>query len=157
MDKEKYKYEVLTGTLLIKGVSTAEHGIYSCFCKHLTAMTYNVKSVELIVKRDWEEVYESDSSTNMFRVSLLLFVTFILILLLYVLYQLQRRPAALFKDMLDEESPDEDDKPHTSFQRMVNSTNTIDTHGIDGLDNTSLDTELPKEFQTRVIISNQSK
>lgn len=50
---------------------------------------------------------------------------------------------------------DEEDKPNTPFQRMVNSTNTIDTQGMDGLD-TSLDTELPKpeEFQTRVIISN---
>lgn len=55
--------------------------------------------------------------------------------------------------MLDEESGEED-RPHSSFRKMVDSTSTIDTRGIDGLDNHSLDTELPKEFQTPLIVSN---
>ncbi|XP_008479171.1 uncharacterized protein LOC103515998 isoform X3 [Diaphorina citri] len=67
INQEKYKYEVLTGTLFIKGVSTQEKGIYTCISKHLDNPTMSAKSVELIVKKDWENVYEEDPSTNLLR------------------------------------------------------------------------------------------
>ncbi|XP_026684316.1 uncharacterized protein LOC103515998 isoform X2 [Diaphorina citri] len=64
INQEKYKYEVLTGTLFIKGVSTQEKGIYTCISKHLDNPTMSAKSVELIVKKDWENVYEEDPSVR---------------------------------------------------------------------------------------------
>uniref|UniRef100_A0A8D8U7N8 Ig-like domain-containing protein n=2 Tax=Cacopsylla melanoneura TaxID=428564 RepID=A0A8D8U7N8_9HEMI len=64
VDKQKYKYEVLTGTLYIKGVSTQEKGVYTCISKHLDNPSMSAKSVELVVRQNWETVYEEDSSVR---------------------------------------------------------------------------------------------
>ncbi|XP_054261813.1 uncharacterized protein LOC128985878 isoform X2 [Macrosteles quadrilineatus] len=59
-NRDKYKYEVLTGTLYIRGVSSNEQGVYTCICKHISNNSFYAENVELVVKRDWEEVYETD-------------------------------------------------------------------------------------------------
>ncbi|XP_046666192.1 uncharacterized protein LOC124358010 isoform X6 [Homalodisca vitripennis] len=59
-NKDKYKYDVLTGKLHIRGVSSNEHGLYTCVCKHITDNSFFSETVELLVKRDWEDVYETD-------------------------------------------------------------------------------------------------
>jgi len=68
LDSEKYNYEVLTGKLLIRGVSTAESGFYKCVSRGISDNSaINIHIVELIVKKDWEEVWENDYETNLLR------------------------------------------------------------------------------------------
>jgi hypothetical protein len=42
-------------------VSTAEAGFYKCVSKGLTDPSFNIQGVELVVKKDWEEVWETDT------------------------------------------------------------------------------------------------
>lgn len=49
-----------------QGVSSQEKGIYTCISKHLSNPSMSAKSVELIVKEKWENVYEEDPSVSLF-------------------------------------------------------------------------------------------
>lgn len=47
-------------------MSTSEAGFYKCVSRALAAADANIKidNVELIVKKDWEEVYEDDTQVS---------------------------------------------------------------------------------------------
>ncbi|XP_054261180.1 uncharacterized protein LOC128985585 isoform X3 [Macrosteles quadrilineatus] len=99
-NRDKYKYEVLTGTLYIRGVSSNEQGVYTCICKHISNNSFYAENVELVVKRDWEEVYETDHFTNVFRVVLMVTILLVLIALLLVLYNMRTDRQARFRGTL---------------------------------------------------------
>ncbi|XP_052122011.1 uncharacterized protein LOC113215924 [Frankliniella occidentalis] len=105
----KYKYEVLTGKLFIKGVSTSEAGFYKCVSRAVSADPANIKieNVELIVRKDWEEVYEDDTETNTFRAVAALSVILVALLLLLFFLRMRRTRPLRFRDLIDEESQDE--------------------------------------------------
>lgn len=48
----------------LQGVSTTESGIYQCITKAIGGHTLKVKGVELVVKRDWEETFETDPEVS---------------------------------------------------------------------------------------------
>ncbi|KAJ4450878.1 uncharacterized protein [Periplaneta americana] len=149
VNREKYRYEVLTGTLYIKSVSTSEAGFYKCVSKGLTDPSFNVQAVELIVKKDWEEVWETDPETNVLRVAVAVVTLIVLIGLAFLAYRLiKRRRTSRFRDMSDEESPDET-VPHGGSYNVSNLPPMTPTHASpsQGLDNPALDTDFPKEFQ----------
>ncbi|XP_054261179.1 uncharacterized protein LOC128985585 isoform X2 [Macrosteles quadrilineatus] len=129
-NRDKYKYEVLTGTLYIRGVSSNEQGVYTCICKHISNNSFYAENVELVVKRDWEEVYETDHFTNVFRVVLMVTILLVLIALLLVLYNMRTDRQARFRALADEESPDE--------------AGTVNGRQMSDLDSHGLDTELPR-------------
>ncbi|KAJ1525733.1 hypothetical protein ONE63_008941 [Megalurothrips usitatus] len=100
LNEYKYKYEVLGGRLSIKGVSTAEAGFYKCVSRSVAAGAANlrIENVELIVKKDWEDVYENDAENNTFRAVAALSVTLVALLLLLFFLRMH---------LIDEESQDE--------------------------------------------------
>jgi len=51
---------------MLQSVSTAEAGFYKCVSIGLADPSYNVQSVELVVKKDWEEVWETDKEVCCF-------------------------------------------------------------------------------------------
>jgi hypothetical protein len=51
---------------LLQSVSTAEAGFYKCVSKGLTDPSFNIQGVELVVKKDWEEVWETDTEVCCF-------------------------------------------------------------------------------------------
>jgi hypothetical protein len=53
-------------TPMLQSVSTAEAGFYKCFSKGLTDPSLTVQGVELVVKKDWEEVWETDTEVCSF-------------------------------------------------------------------------------------------
>lgn len=109
-DDYKYKYEVLTGRLYIKGVSTSEAGFYKCVSRALAAAdpaNIKIDNVELIVKKDWEEVYETDTQNNTFRAVTALSVVLVFLLLLLFFLRMRRSRPLRFRDLIDEESQDE--------------------------------------------------
>ncbi|XP_034239894.1 uncharacterized protein LOC117644487 [Thrips palmi] len=109
-DDYKYKYEVLTGRLYIKGVSTSEAGFYKCVSRALAAAdpaNIKIDNVELIVKKDWEEVYEDDPENNTFRAVTALTVVLVLLLVLLFFLRMRRSRPLRFRDLIDEESQDE--------------------------------------------------
>ncbi|XP_047121605.1 uncharacterized protein LOC124805167 [Schistocerca piceifrons] len=147
INREKYKYEVLSGTLYIRGVSSAESGFYRCVSKSLHDPAYNIKSVELVVRKDWEDVYENDYETNMFRALVAVAVLLAIVVICVVLYVLWRKKQSnRFRGMLDEESPDESPVGCSySVQSLPGMNSTPKSHiQQQGIDNPALDTELPK-------------
>lgn len=109
LNEYKYKYEVLGGRLSIKGVSTAEAGFYKCVSRSVAAGAANlrIENVELIVKKDWEDVYENDAENNTFRAVAALSVTLVALLLLLFFLRMRRSRPLRFRDLIDEESQDE--------------------------------------------------
>ncbi|RZF35417.1 hypothetical protein LSTR_LSTR006961, partial [Laodelphax striatellus] len=182
IDKHKYSYRVLSGELHIRNVSVKEHGVYTCICKHLSNNTMNVKSIELIVKQDWEQVYDNDHEvnylninffqmyikvsnffkfidsfhTNSFRILLLLGMVLLLGALVFVLLTLRNDRSTFFKDLEDEEPlNDDDEKAGASYERISSSTQ-YGQHraSVSTFDNVPLDRAFPKEFQTNAAIEN---
>lgn len=51
---------------LLQGVSTTEQGFYKCVSKPIAsgATGLKIENVELLVKKDWEEVYEDDTEVR---------------------------------------------------------------------------------------------
>ncbi|KAJ9598024.1 hypothetical protein L9F63_026868, partial [Diploptera punctata] len=149
INEAKYKYEVLSGKLFIKSVSTAESGFYKCVSKALTNRSLNIQSVELIVKKDWEEVWENDTETNVYRGVIAGTVLIVLVGLMFLAYRfIKRRRSARFRDMSDEESPDEGPvrgKYNASNIPPMTNANITPSEGVD---NPALDTDFPKMFNT---------
>lgn len=156
LDKSKYKYEVLTGTLYIKSVSSDEHGLYTCVCKHLNGKSFYSDSVQLIVKQDWEELYETDHATNVFRIVLMIAVAVILAILVYIVYNLRPDRSRMFRDLSEEDSPEERGGGVISSSYKAVPPSTSNNIVSEGLDNPGLDTDLPQEFVT-VHINDESR
>jgi len=107
VNPKKYKYEVLTGTLFIKGVSLSERGLYTCYCKELNDTSFKAKSVMLVVRPDWQQIWEADS-VNLFRVGAMLVVAGIIALIVYIIYNnIKREQLMQFKDFTNENVLDE--------------------------------------------------
>lgn len=155
-DKSKYKYEVLTGTLYIKSVLADDHGLYTCVCKHLNGRSFNSESVELVVRQDWEELYETDHTTNVFRIVLIIAVAVILAILVYIIYSLRPDRSRMFREMSEEDSPEERGGRAVSSSYKSVQPGTSNNIVSEGLDNPGLDTELPQEFVT-VHINDESR
>ncbi|PSN43191.1 hypothetical protein C0J52_11304 [Blattella germanica] len=120
----KYKYEVLSGKLYIK-------------------------TVELIVKKDWEEVWENDTETNIYRGVIAVLVLVVLAGLAFLAYRIvKRRRSARFRDMSDEESPDEGPARGGTYNvsNLPPMSNAVSP--TQGVDNPALDTDFPKVFNT---------
>ncbi|XKL64316.1 hypothetical protein PGB90_004402 [Kerria lacca] len=142
INERKYKYEVLGGTLYIKGVSLDEHGIYTCYCKHLSKSTYNAKSVMLVVKSDWQQLWENEE-VNLFRLGVIFIVATLIIMVLYVIYNNIKRDQLLqFKDFTNENVLDEISSRKTSYSLPKKGRN-IELK--EGIDNPALDVELSRE------------
>nr|CAD7198038.1 unnamed protein product [Timema douglasi] len=176
-NRDKYKFEVLTGTLYIRSVSTAEAGFYKCISKGIEGSDLSIKSVELIVKKDWDEVYENDYETNLFR-GLVAVGSIVVLLVAGILafYIYRRRKGSRFggmvsrlktiyvfegvvinlldatllvTDISDEESPDEEQPRGTYNPTTVSkaSTSSKKLPVSQGVDNAGLEVDFPQVFK----------
>lgn len=50
--------------VFFQSVLADDHGLYTCFCKHLDGNSFKQDSVQLVVKQDWEELYETDHAVR---------------------------------------------------------------------------------------------
>ncbi|XP_015184979.1 PREDICTED: uncharacterized protein LOC107070932 isoform X1 [Polistes dominula] len=147
IDVNKYNYEVLTGTLYIRGVSTAEAGFYKCISRGLNDhSSVNVHVVELIVKKNWEDVWENDFETNLLRgmAAVMVVVVAIAVILLIVIVKRKRNQG--FFD-LDESR---DNSPERFRGNIINTSAAVPAQGIvnmsedGGIENPTLDIDFPK-------------
>nr|CAD7443013.1 unnamed protein product [Timema bartmani] len=149
-NRDKYKFEVLTGTLYIRSVSTAEAGFYKCISKGIEGSDLSIKSVELIVKKDWDEVYENDYETNLFR-GLVAVGSIVVLLVAGILafYIYRRRKGSRFGDISDEESPDEEQPRGTYNPTTVPKASTSSKKSPvgQGVDNAGLEVDFPQVFK----------
>ncbi|XP_050526485.1 uncharacterized protein LOC126897095 isoform X2 [Daktulosphaira vitifoliae] len=126
----KFRYEVLTGTLFIKEVTSEEIGVYTCICKHLEGETLFVKSVQLAIKKDWEDVWEHDYTVNMVRVVAVISVLVLITLLMYLYYLTTYKTSNRTLHFRDDS--DEDISKDKQMYRKTNVTkDNIFHHGID--------------------------
>ncbi|XP_033216516.1 uncharacterized protein LOC117172564 [Belonocnema kinseyi] len=144
LDHQKYNYEVLTGKLLIRGVSTAESGFYKCVSRGIRDNSaINIHVVELVVQKEMN--LESDFETNLLRgmtVAMVLFVI-VAVVLLCITYKKQRNHRLFEMDESRESSPAKyNDKIQNTTAIPVSSTSS----GTHGVDNSGLDVDFPKVF-----------
>ncbi|XP_076178905.1 uncharacterized protein LOC143152531 isoform X2 [Ptiloglossa arizonensis] len=142
MDENKYNYEVLTGKLFIRGVSTAESGFYKCVSKGIADHSaINIHVVELIVKKDWEDVWENDFETNLLRGMAATMIVVVAIAVVLFIITRKRRQNHRFFDLEEsrENSP-------AKYAPNVSVAPTLPTPIIEesGIDNSALDIDFPR-------------
>ncbi|XP_076249576.1 uncharacterized protein LOC143188925 isoform X2 [Calliopsis andreniformis] len=145
MDENKYNYEVLTGKLYIRGVSTAESGFYKCISRGIKDHSaINIHVVELIVKKDWEDVWENDFETNLLRGMAATMVVVVGIAVALFVITTKRKRNRKFFDL--EESRENSPAKYTP---NVSATPAVPIPTIDssGIDNVALDIDFPRVFK----------
>ncbi|XP_011641159.1 uncharacterized protein LOC105429710 isoform X1 [Pogonomyrmex barbatus] len=142
INEKKYNYEVLTGTLQIRGVSSAESGFYKCFSKGLfDDSQLKVHSVELIVTNDWEQLWENDFETNLLRGMTAVTVLVVAVAVILLIIIVKRRRSHRFFDL--EESRENSPERYTPNNRPGVSS---DIENV-GMDNAVFDIDFPKVFK----------
>ncbi|XP_046834411.1 uncharacterized protein LOC124431062 isoform X1 [Vespa crabro] len=144
LDVNKYNYEVLTGTLYIRGVSTAESGFYKCISKGIhDHSAVNVHIVELIVKKNWEDVWENDFEANLLRGMAATMVVVVAVAVILLIIIIKRKRSHGFFD-LDESR---ENSPARFRGNIINTAPAIPTQEVDdgGIEN-PLDIDFPKVF-----------
>ncbi|XP_053995233.1 uncharacterized protein LOC128885281 isoform X1 [Hylaeus anthracinus] len=142
MDENKYNYEVLTGKLFIRGVSTAESGFYKCISKGISNhSSINIHKVELIVKKDWEDVWENDFETNLLRGMAATMVVVVAVAIVLFVITTKRKRSRRFFDF--EESRENSPAKYTT---RVSAAPTLPIPIVEegGIDNAALDIDFPR-------------
>ncbi|XP_012232428.1 uncharacterized protein [Linepithema humile] len=142
LNDKKYNYEVLTGTLQIRGVSTTESGFYKCVSKGLLDDSQlKIHSVELIVKNDWEKLWENDFETNLLRGMTAVMVLIVAVAVVLLIITVKRNRSQRFFDL--EESRENSPERYTPNNAPGVSSGVENV----GADNPVLDIDFPKVFQ----------
>lgn len=145
LDENKYNYEVLTGQLFIRGVSTAESGFYKCVSRGIADNSaINVNVVELVVKKDWEDVWENDFETNLLRGMAAVMVVVLLVAIILLIVTMKRRRINKFFDL--EESRENSPVRYAGHISTVNA-EVPSTPEENGLDNVTPDIDFPRVFK----------
>lgn len=141
LDENKYNYEVLTGKLFIRGVSTAESGFYKCISRGIDDHSaINIHVIELVVKKDWEDVWENDFETNLLRGMAAAMVVVVGIAIILFIITMKRRNNRFFDlDESREASP-------TTYRENIPSSAPISSMEAGGIDNSVLDADFPRVF-----------
>ncbi|XP_011296762.1 uncharacterized protein [Fopius arisanus] len=144
LDVEKYNYEVLTGKLLIRGVSTTESGLYKCVSRGLNDHSaINIETVELVVTKDWEDVWENDYETNLLRGMAAVMVIVVGVAVVLLIITMKRKRNARFFDL--EESREGSPARYRENQPQASAGPSRMESG--GIDNAGLDVDFPKVFK----------
>ncbi|EFN82150.1 uncharacterized protein LOC105185375 [Harpegnathos saltator] len=143
LNEKKYNYEVLTGKLMIRGVSTAESGFYKCVSRGLfDESSFKIHSVELVVKKDWEDVWETDFETNLLRGLSAVMVIVVAVAVVLLIITVKRKRSQKFFD-LEESRENSPARYHPNNTLGV--TSTAEVSG--GVDNSALDIDFPRVFK----------
>ncbi|XP_066585786.1 uncharacterized protein [Prorops nasuta] len=144
LDEQKYNYEVLTGKLYIRGVSSAESGFYKCISRGIEDNSaINIHVVELVVKKDWEDVWENDFETNLLRGMASVMVIVVAVAIVLLIVTVKRRRSHRFFDMEDSR----ENSPATYKGTSSRSGPPVPSPEIVGIDNAALDVDFPKVFK----------
>lgn len=160
IDQEKYNYEVLTGKLLIRQVSTSESGFYKCVSRGLkNAAAINIQLVELIVSKD--QIIESNFETHLLRTLTIVMLILVAIagVLLIIVYKKKKTNRFFEMDESRENSPGKYNEKFpsrttastasaaaTTTRTTLATPTTTTSSGKIGVDNVGLDVDFPKSF-----------
>jgi hypothetical protein len=81
-------------------VSTAEAGFYKCVSKGLTDTSFNIQGIELVVKKDWEEVWETDTEVRYFMKLMPLIFSARIYFLVTLTYRLEHENCPVYLKLL---------------------------------------------------------
>lgn len=144
LDENKYNYEVLTGKLYIRGVSTAESGFYKCVSRGIQdTSAINIHVVELIVKKDWEDVWENDFETNLLRGMAAVMVIVVGVAVVLLVLTIKRRRSNRFFEM--DESRENSPARYKGPEQVVPAPQS-GVESARGIDNVTLDVDFPSVF-----------
>ncbi|VVC29685.1 Immunoglobulin subtype,Immunoglobulin-like domain,Immunoglobulin-like fold [Cinara cedri] len=144
LNTEKFRYEVLTGTLYIKQVTPQESGIYTCVCKHLGNISLSARSVQLEIKREWQDLWANDYTVNSIRLAAVFSVLVLILLLLYLFYLTAYKNGNRTLHFREDSYSDED--VTTTDRQMYRKTNIMKENMFQhGIDNPTLQKEVPQD------------
>ncbi|XP_066252615.1 uncharacterized protein [Euwallacea similis] len=124
-DIAKFRYEILSGNLKIKGISKQEEGLYECVSRAVIGEDLNIRVVRMVVQNDWKEVDDHDYNITVIRI-LIALITLVLLSMgawfVYVIWKDRYRyPHYLNNDEDDDDSTEElFSQPSTSKAHSVN-------------------------------------
>lgn len=151
LDESKYNYEVLTGKLYIREISTDESGFYKCISREIRNNSdVNIHIVELIVKSDMQELEDNSFETNLLRgMALIMFMIVSIAIILLIIMVKRRRAEQQFFDLL-EESRENSPEKHAGYVHSASMLRTPSARATlppGGIDNVAFDVDYPKVFQ----------
>ncbi|XP_015607701.1 uncharacterized protein LOC107273723 [Cephus cinctus] len=145
-DSEKYNYEVLTGKLFIRGVSTAESGFYKCVSRGIAdTSVIKIHVVELVVRKDSEDVWENNFETNLLRSMAAVTVIVLAVAIVLFIVIMKRRKNHHFFEM--QESRENSPARYNPKVQNVPSTEVPTSVESRGIDNVAMDVDFPKVFK----------
>ncbi|CAB3384762.1 Hypothetical predicted protein [Cloeon dipterum] len=118
-DRKKYTYEVLSGNLSIRAVNVDDSGHYRCVAKGWKSPIFNIEQVELVVHKDWEEVWADDTGVNILRGVLALTALCVCGGVACVLLRMRRHNYLKSEDLSDEEDELQQNEGTSSPQRRA--------------------------------------
>ncbi|XP_065335888.1 uncharacterized protein LOC135936841 isoform X2 [Cloeon dipterum] len=118
-DRKKYTYEVLSGNLSIRAVNVDDSGHYRCVAKGWKSPIFNIEQVELVVHKDWEEVWADDTGVNILRGVLALTALCVCGGVACVLLRMRRHNYLKSEDLSDEEDELQQNEGNSSPQRRA--------------------------------------
>jgi len=160
-DHVKYKYEVLSGRLLIKGVTPSETGYYRCVSKNIEKGNLNIGAVEMIVKGSGEkfqriqtEIVENDDM-EIVKIICIVISLIVLITCAVVFYKLKadekRRKARLMMLAEDDDDEGSGDEIYNRTTTIINENapgpSAAPVEHITGIDNRGLDDDFNSVFE----------
>ncbi|XP_066146599.1 uncharacterized protein [Euwallacea fornicatus] len=122
-DISKFRYEILSGNLMIKGISTQEEGLYECVSRAVIGDGLNIRVVRMVVQNDRTEFNDHDYNITMIRI-LLALITLVLLSMgawfVYVIWKDRYRyPHYLNNDDDDDSTEELFSQPSTSKGHSV--------------------------------------
>ncbi|XP_030755712.1 uncharacterized protein LOC115882034 [Sitophilus oryzae] len=110
-DLAKFRYEVLSGNLTIKGVTKHEEGSYECVSKSITSKEdMKIRVTQMTVQNNWDDLYEHDYNINVIRVLIALIAVILISMGAWFLYGVWRDRYRYPRYLEPDNDEDDDDE-----------------------------------------------
>ncbi|KAL7303271.1 hypothetical protein TKK_0004465 [Trichogramma kaykai] len=144
LDESKYNYEVLTGKLLIKGVSTAEAGFYKCVARGIEDNSaIKIHVVELIV-RNPQSLKASSFETNLLLGLFVVMILFVGIAITLLVIMMKKRRSQNVFGVMEESRENSPAKYIPNISAPLGPSRSLESTG--GIDNMGLEVDFSKAF-----------
>ncbi|KAG5873903.1 hypothetical protein JTB14_009920 [Gonioctena quinquepunctata] len=92
-DNSKYKYEILSGNLIVRGITKNEEGIYTCISRAVKGNNIRKEKVRMILKQDWDTIHDhvmNDHQINIIKILIVLIALVLLVIAGFVIFRMWR-------------------------------------------------------------------
>lgn len=141
-DPGKFKFEVLSGNLTIRGVSKKEEGLYECVSRAVHGEDMSIKLVRMIVQEHYVEVYETDYHINLIRILIALITVVLLSMAAWFAYRIWKDRYRYPRYLATEDEDDDDESTEELFSQQPSTSKppSLNSHIVPGNKNKKKET-----------------